>query len=370
MKRLLVVLLLVVVVLTTVGCKKDDTVNFGVIGPFTGSLSAYGEAVRKGVVLAVEEINANGGVLGKQVQLFAEDDEGDGAQALAAFGRLASKIDVLIGEVTSGNSKIIAAEAEENLTPMISPSATDAGVTLDRDYIFRACFLDPDQGVAMATFSAEDLEAEKVAVIYDNSDTYSTGVAEAYRTQALALGLDVALFDGGFRATNTDYSSLITTLNGLDVDCVFAPVYYQQASVFITQYRAAGHLEPVLGADGFDGIMTVSGVDASKINDVYFSNHYLSSDLENTKLQAFLAAYQVKYGEAANAFAALGYDAAYIAAAAVEAAGTTDSVAVKDALTTLAYVGVTGSFQFNESGNPEKGITIVKYVAGVMEKAN
>jgi branched-chain amino acid transport system substrate-binding protein len=101
MKRLLVVLLLVVVVLTTVGCKKDDTVNFGVIGPFTGSLSAYGEAVRKGVVLAVEEINANGGVLGKQVQLFAEDDEGDGAQALAAFGRLASKIDVLIGEVTS-----------------------------------------------------------------------------------------------------------------------------------------------------------------------------------------------------------------------------------------------------------------------------
>ncbi|MFA6627772.1 MAG: ABC transporter substrate-binding protein [Bacilli bacterium] len=369
MKKFFVLVMLLVVGSALVGCQKDDTIGFGVIGPFTGSLSSYGEAVRKGVVLAVEEINRDGGVLGKQVVLYDEDDEGEGAQALAAFGRIANKIDVLIGEVTSGNSKIIAAEAEDNHTPMISPSATDAAVTEDREYIFRACFLDPDQGIAMAKFSAEDLEATKVAVIYDTSDTYSKGVAEAYRGEALRVGLEVVMFDGGFRPADTDYSSLITTLNGLDVDVVFAPVYYEQASVFITQFRNSGNEIPVLGADGFDGIMTVSGVNPAKIDNVYFSNHYLASDLDNTRLQAFITAYQAKYEETPNAFSALGYDATYIAAAAIREAGNLDPIAIKDALTVLTYVGVTGSFQFNETGNPEKGITIVKYVQGVMEKA-
>lgn len=369
MKKLFVLIFVLVLGFTVVGCKKTDTVNFGVIGPFTGSLSTYGESVRKGVILAVEELNEAGGVLGKKVKLFSEDDEGDSAQALAAFGRLAHKIDVLIGEVTSGNSKVIAAEAEENKTPMITPSATDAGVTLDKEYIFRACFLDPDQGIAMAKFSKEDLTASKVAVVYDSSDTYSAGVAEAYKLEAVNQGLTVALYDGGFKATNTDYSSLVTNLNSLNVDLIFAPVYYEQAAVFITQLRNSGNQLPVLGADGFDGIMTVAGVEEAKINNVYFSNHYLSSDLENTKLQAFLAAYQAKYKEAPNSFAALGYDATYIAAQAIKEAGSTEALAVKNALASLAYVGVTGSFQFNSSGNPAKGITIVKYVNGKMEKA-
>lgn len=369
MKKLFSFLVLLVAALVFTACGKNDekeTVDFGMLGPFTGSLSQYGEPARKGVALAVEEINAAGGVLGKQVVLHDEDDEGDAQKALNAYNKLVDSIDFLIGEITSGTSEVIAAEAQKDGLPMLTPSATAAGVTLNRSYVFRVCFLDPDQGVSMANFAFETLKVTKVAVAYDNSDDYSKGVAAAFKAQAEANGMTVVFYDGGVVADSADYKALATKIKNSEAQAVFIPVYAGSIATLTKDVRAAGYTLPLLGADGWDGASTILAGedgegDVTPLNNTYFSNHYTADEV-NAK--AFVAAYKAKYGESPNAFAALGYDAAYLAKAAIEKAGTTDKAAVAAALAQVTYLGVTGEFTYNETGNPVKKIVICQYIDG------
>ena len=250
---------------------------------------------------------------------------------------------------------------------MLSPSATAAGVTLNRSYVFRVCFLDPDQGVSMANFAAETLKVTKVAVAYDNSDDYSKGVAASFKTQAEAKGLTVVFYDGGVVADAADYKALATKIKNSEAEAVFVPIYAGSVATLSKDVRAAGYTLPLLGADGWDGAATILAGegevkgDVTPLNNCYFSNHYAADD-ENAK--AFVAAYQAKYGETPNAFAALGYDAAYLAKAAIEKAGTADKAAVAAAMATVTYSGVTGQFTYNETGNPVKKIIICEYVDG------
>ncbi|MDD2492405.1 MAG: ABC transporter substrate-binding protein [Bacilli bacterium] len=369
MKKLFSFLVLLVAALVFTACGKNDekeTVDFGMLGPFTGSLSQYGEPARKGVALAVEEINAAGGILGKQVVLHDEDDEGDAQKALNAYNKLVDSIDFLIGEITSGTSEVIAAEAQKDGLPMLTPSATAAGVTLNRSYVFRVCFLDPDQGVSMANFASETLKVTKVAVAYDNSDDYSKGVAAAFKAQAEANGMTVVFYDGGVVADSADYKALATKIKNSDAQAVFIPVYAGSIATLTKDVRAAGYTLPLLGADGWDGASTILAGedgegDVTPLNNTYFSNHYAADEV-NAK--AFVAAYKAKYNETPNAFAALGYDAAYLAKAAIEKAGTTDKAAVAAALAQVTYLGVTGEFTYNETGNPVKKIVICQYIDG------
>lgn len=369
MKKLFSFLVLLVAALVFTACGKNDekeTVDFGMLGPFTGSLSQYGEPARKGVALAVEEINAAGGILGKQVVLHDEDDEGDAQKALNAYNKLVDSIDFLIGEITSGTSEVIAAEAQKDGLPMLTPSATAAGVTLNRSYVFRVCFLDPDQGVSMANFASETLKVTKVAVAYDNSDDYSKGVAAAFKAQAEANGMTVVFYDGGVVADSADYKALATKIKNSDAQAVFIPVYAGSIATLTKDVRAAGYTLPLLGADGWDGASTILAGedgegDVTPLNNTYFSNHYAADEV-NAK--AFVAAYKAKYNETPNAFAALGYDAAYLAKAAIEKAGTTDKAAVAAALAQVTYSGVTGEFTYNETGNPVKKIVICQYIDG------
>jgi branched-chain amino acid transport system substrate-binding protein len=369
MKKLFSFLVLLVAALVFTACGKNDekeTVDFGMLGPFTGSLSQYGEPARKGVALAVEEINAAGGILGKQVVLHDEDDEGDAQKALNAYNKLVDSIDFLIGEITSGTSEVIAAEAQKDGLPMLTPSATAAGVTLNRSYVFRVCFLDPDQGVSMANFASETLKVTKVAVAYDNSDDYSKGVAAAFKAQAEANGMTVVFYDGGVVADSADYKALATKIKNSDAQAVFIPVYAGSIATLTKDVRAAGYTLPLLGADGWDGASTILAGedgegDVTPLNNTYFSNHYAADEV-NAK--AFVAAYKAKYNETPNAFSALGYDAAYLAKAAIEKAGTTDKAAVAAALAQVTYSGVTGEFTYNETGNPVKKIVICQYIDG------
>jgi branched-chain amino acid transport system substrate-binding protein len=371
MKKLFSFLVLLVAAFVFTACGNKDgkeTIDFGMLGPFTGALSQYGEPSRKGVALAIEEINKAGGILGKQVVLHAEDDEGDAQKALNAYNKLVDSIDFLIGEITSGNTEVIAAEAQKDGLPMLTPSATAAGVTLNRSFVFRVCFLDPDQGVSMANFAADTLKVTKVAVAYDNSDDYSKGVAAAFKNQAEARGLTIVFYDGGVVANSADYKALATKIKNSEAQAVFIPIYAGSIATLTKDVRAAGYTLPLLGADGWDGASTILAGedgkgDVTPLNNSYFSNHYAADD-ENAK--AFVAAYKARYGESPNAFSALGYDAAYIAKAAIEKAGTTDKSAVVQALTTVTYSGVTGEFTYNETGNPVKKIVICEYVNGVV----
>ncbi|HKM29990.1 MAG TPA: ABC transporter substrate-binding protein [Bacilli bacterium] len=369
MKKLLSVLVLLVAALVFTACGKTEeekTVNFGMLGPFTGALSQYGEPARKGVALAVEEINKAGGVLGKQVVLHAEDDEGDAAKALNAYNKLVDSIDFLIGEITSGTSEVIAVEAQKDGLPMLSPSATAFGVTLNRSYVFRVCFLDPDQGVSMANFAAESLKIKKVAVAYDNGDDYSKGVAAAFKAQAEAKGLTVVFYDGGVVPDSSDYKALATKIKNSEAEAVFIPIYAGSVATLTKDVRAAGYTLPLLGADGWDGAQAILAGedgkgDVTPLNNCYFSSGFDAS-ADNAK--TFVAAYKAKYGEEPNTFAALGYDAAYLAKAAFEKAGTTDKAAVAAALAAVTYSGVTGDFTYNATGNPVKKILICEFING------
>lgn len=368
MKKLLSLLVVLFCAFSLVACggKNDDTVNIGMVGPFTGALATYGSTAKNGAMIAIEEINANGGILGKQIKVFVEDDQGEADQVLSAYNKVIDEIDFMFGEITSGNSEILAAQAQKDGVPTMSPSATAASVTQGRSYVFRTCFLDPDQGEAMAKFAKDTLKVASAVIVYDQSDDYSKGVAEAFKAKAENLGVTVKLYDGGLKAGESTYATLVETVKNADADCVFAPVYYEDVAVFAKELRAAGYTKPLLGADGYDGVLgQLAGTgDYSCVNNTFFSSHYSVSD---EKVQEFIAKYVEKYGEEPAVFAALGYDAIYMIKQAMEEAGSTDKEAVKDALAAIDFKGgLTGDIVFDDNNNPIKTICVNEYVDGKM----
>lgn len=368
MKKLLCLVIMLICAFAFAGCgeSEKDVVTFGILGPFTGTLQVYGSSVKEGALLAIEDLNANGGILGKEVVGIYEDDEGDSKQVISAYSRMADDIDFLIGEVTSGNTETIAAQINIDKMPTITPSATAAGVTKEREYMFRTCFLDPTQGETMAEFAKEKLNVSKVAVVYDNSDDYSKGVASAFVEKAKELGIEVKFNDGGLVAGDNDQRN--TIINKLkdnsEIDAIFAPIYYQDAALLAQGLRKAGNNLPLLGADGFDGILSqLAGTkDYSSANNVYFTNHYCSSE---ESMQEFITKYENKYGKTPTSFAALAYDSVMMAAQAMESAQTTDKETVKTTLQNGTYLGLlTGDIKFDANGDPIKTVYICKYVDG------
>lgn len=366
MKKVLSVLVMLLFAVCLFGCNggKDDTINLGVVGPFTGNLSTYGNNVKRGVEIAVEEINANGGILGKEVKLLVEDTQGDSKQVKNAYYRVADDAHFVVGEVTSGNSEILAAQAQEDKMPTITASATAASVTQGRDYVFRSCFLDPAQGTAMAKFAFNTVQAKTAVVVYDQADDYSKGVAEAFKVTAEELGIEVVEYNGGLTAGKSTYASLVQVVASKDADCVFAPVYYGDVAVFAKELRAEGYTKPLLGADGYDGVLgQLVAEDYGCVNNTYYSCHY---DPNDEKVKAFVAKYKEKYNEEPAAFALLAYDAVYLIKAAMEKAGTTEAATVVKALHEIDYKGgLTGDFKFDENNNPLKTITVCEFVDGV-----
>lgn len=369
MKKLISFVVVILCFFSLVGCKtkENDTINIGMVGPFTGNLSTYGNTAKNGAMIAIEEINANGGILGKQIKTFVEDDQGEADQVISAYDKIADNIDFLFGEITSGNSEILAIQAQKDKMPMMSPSATAASVTINRDYVFRTCFLDPDQGEAMASYAVEKLNAKTCGIVYDNSDDYSKGLAEAFEKKAKELNMEVVVYDGGLKSGSTaEVPSLVQTAIKDNPDCLFVPVYYEDAAVFAQELRKAGYDKPLLGGDGYDGVLGVlaSTNDYSAVNNTFFSSHYSVSD---QKVVDFINKYKAKYNEEPAVFAALGYDAIYMIKQAMEKAGSTDKQAVRDALAAIDFKGgLTGDIKFDANGDPIKTICINEYKDGKM----
>lgn len=365
-KKFLISLLLCVMLFSLASCGKKDTskIQLGLIGPFTGKYSTYGNAVKNGVALAVDQINEANGVLidskVKKINLVVEDDKGDAIEAVNAYNRLYKKIDFLIGDVTSDNAEAVASKSVKHNTPVLTPTATASSVTKDRNNVFRTCLLDPVQGSVMAKFAKNTLDAKRVVVMYDQSNNYSLGVASAFISYAEEIGLNVVKVIDGLTET-TEFATLVDLALAENPDCIFSPIYYEAAAVLIKEVRTddKGKTLPILGSDGFDGVLTKL-VNKKLVDNCYFSNHYFVGD-EEEKVANFVNAYRAKFNEDPNAFAALAYDSVFLMKAAMEKANSVDSQMIIDALKELHIDCVTGNIKFDLNGDPIKDIVICEY---------
>ena len=316
-----------------------STFKLGTIGPLTGDAAIYGQAVANGAKIAVDEINASGSAIKFEFQ--SEDDVADGETSVNAYNTLMDwGMQVMVGPTTTGASIAVAAKAAEERTFMLTPSASSTDVIAPGDNIFQVCFTDPNQGIASADYMAENMAGAKIAVIYRNDDAYSQGIRDTFVSQAKANNLDV-VYEGTFTAdTATDFSVQLTAAQSAGADTVFLPIYYQPASVILTQAAAMNYAPTFFGVDGMDGILTMEGFDTALAEGVMLLTPF-SADAPDERTQNFVKAYQAAYGEIPNQFAADAYDGVYIVKAALEAAGCTGDMTAADICEAL--VGVMSS---------------------------
>ena len=315
------------------------TFKLGTIGPLTGDAAIYGQAVANGAKIAVDEINAAGGAI--QFEFQSQDDVADGETSVNAYNKLMDwGMQVMVGPTTTGASIAVADKVYADRTIMLTPSASSPDVTAGKDNVFQVCFTDPNQGIASADYMAENMAGAKIAVIYRNDDAYSQGIRDTFVSQAKANNLDV-VYEGTFTAdTATDFSVQLTAAQAAGADTVFLPIYYQPASVILTQAAAMNYAPTFFGVDGMDGILTMEGFDTALAEGVMLLTPF-SADAPDERTQNFVKAYQAAYGETPNQFAADAYDGVYIVKAALEAAGCTGDMTAADICEAL--VGVMSS---------------------------
>lgn len=366
MKRIVALVLAAMLLLAMpiIGSADSETIRIGGLAPLTGNVAVYGVATQRGVDLYVEQINAAGGVLGKQVEMVWYDEKGDAAEAVNAYNRLVGDVVALIGDVTSKPTIAVAELAALDNMPMISATATAYDVTTPGENIFRACFLDPYQGNTMAVYATQKLGKKNAAVIYNIADDYSTGLAESFKSKFEELGGTVVAYEA-YGASDIDFKSQLTNIASKNPDVIFMPDYYNIVAMIAKQAREAGLDMTFLGADGWDGLLTVVD-DPSILDGCYFCNHY-STDDPDENVQNFLASYTEKYNETPVSFSALGYDAAKILLTAIETAGSTDAQAIVDAMAATDIDGVTGHITYDEHRDPQKDVAMITFEGGEMK---
>ena len=339
-----------------------DEIVIGGLAPLTGSVAQYGVAVDNAVKMAVDDINDKGGLLGKRIKYISYDEKGDPTEATNAYTRLVDqdKIVALIGDVTSAPCEAVAQQAARDKLPMITPSGTSEAITTYGENVFRACFIDPYQGQLMASYASKKLNAKTAAILFDNGDPYSSGIADAFEAAAKALGMTITNKEG-YASKSTDFNSQLTKIKAGNPDVLLLPVYYNDVVLIAKQAKDQGLTATLLGADGWDGVAAqLDAASADVVKNAYFCSQYSASS-SDPALQNFLKTYKEKYNEEPNMFAVLGYDAMQIMAAAIQKAGTTNSAAVIKALRETNYKGLTGTTTFDDKRNPVREAIITSF---------
>ena len=345
--------------------------KLGRSGPLTGDAAIYGNAVMNAIKIAVDEINAADGAVKFEFQ--PQDDEADGEKSVNAYNALKDwGVQVMAGTVTSGACITVAAKAYEDRVFMLTPSGSSPDILTGKDNVFQVCFTDPNQGIASADYMSEHYADAKVAVIYRNDDAYSQGIHDTFVSEAAAKGLEV-VYEGTFtKDTATDFSVQLGAAQAAGADMMFLPIYYQPASVILSQAKAMGYAPTFFGVDGMDGILAMPGFDTSLAEGVMLLTPFDATATDDATV-AFVKEYEARYGEAPNQFAADAYDAVYILAAALEKAGCTPDMSAADicealipVMTEISFDGLTGdAMTWSATGEVSKAPKAVVIEDGV-----
>lgn len=362
MKKFVGALSLAMAGLLVLGCsgKSEDVIKVGSIGPLSGPVAVYGVECKNGIELAVEEINAAGGVNGKMLKVVAEDDEGNPEKSVSAYKKLTTKdgIKLVIGSLTSGCTQAITQLAQAQKVLQIAPAATAPAITDAGNFIFRTCFIDPFQGTVGGKFSYDTLGSRKAAVLYDIGNDYSVGLTDNFVATFESLGGKIVAKES-YATGDKDFNAQLTKIKNAKPDVVYLPDYYGTVALIAKQLRAQGINTPIVGADGWDGMNNDNAGD--EVLNGFYSNHYATDSTEGA-VQKFVEAFQAKYNKVPNAFAALGYDSVYMLKDAIAAAGSADSEAVRDALEKTDGDYVTGHLTFDDKRNPIKSAVMLEVV--------
>ena len=378
--------LLILVAFTVAGCgggsapaaapakpAEAKDIKIGVVYELTGNTASFGTAANNGTKLAFKEINAAGGVLGKQITIVSADNKGEPSESANAMTKVISqdKVVAIVGFTTSSNGIAGSAVNEANKIPFVAAATTNPKVTVNeatgkaKPYTFRVCFIDPFQGTVGANFVLKELKLKKAVVMIDNSSDYSKGLAKFFK-EAYTKGGGVIAGEEAYLQKDKDFKAILTKIKSLSPEVIYLPGYYEEVGMIAKQAREMGITVPIVGGDGWDSPKLVEIGSAVGMNNTFFTNHYSPED-SSPASKKFVDAFKKEYGVMPDAMAVLGYDAAYVMADAIKRAGAADPAKIQAALAaTKDFPAVTGATTLNENHDAVKSAVIIEMKDGKM----
>ena len=366
-------LMTVILAASVAGCGSSSSkeIKIGLLNEMTGGNATIGTAAANGAKLAIKEINANGGLLGKQIKAVVADNKSEPSEAANAMTKLLTqdRVVAVTGTFSSSNAIAAASVAEANKSPYLVAGATNPKVTVDektktvKKYIYRVCFIDPFQGTVAANFAAKDLKVKKAAMLVDNSSDYSKGLAEFFEAALKKEGGEIVANEA-YLQKDTDFKATLTKIKSKGAEVLYVPGYYEEVGKIVKQAREMGITVPIIGADGWDSPKLVEIASVSALNNTYFTNHYSVEDT-SPKAQAFVDSYTKEYGQKPEALAVLGYDAVYVLADAIKRASSTDSAKIIEALAdTKDFPAISGVTTINKTHDADKNAVVIEMKDG------
>jgi branched-chain amino acid transport system substrate-binding protein len=348
-------------------CNKTSTdeILIGEYASLSGSEATFGQSAHNGLVLAVDEINSSGGLLGKKVKLITEDNQGKPSETQTVVQKLINrdKVVAIVGEVASSRSKAGAPICQAAKIPMVTPASTNPEVTTIGDYIFRVCFIDPFQATVMSKFAINSMKVNKVAVLIDQKNAYSTGLADNFRQVFTGMGGEI-VEEQKYSAGDKDFKAQLTSIKAKDPQAIFIPGYYTDVNLISIQAREIGLTCPLFGSDGWESEKLTEGKAKDALEGSFFSTH-VSADDPSPNVQNYIRKYKEKYSKEPDAMSFLAYDAGMILFDAIKRANSTEGELIKNELAkTTDYPGITGIITINEQRNAVKPAVVLEVKDG------
>ena len=348
-------------------CSKtgSDEILIGEFESLTGSEATFGQSSHNGLVLAVEEVNSSGGLLGKKIKLITEDNQGKPSETQTVVQKLINrdKVVAIIGEVASSRSKAGAPICQAAKIPMITPASTNPEVTTIGDYIFRVCFIDPFQATVMSKFAINSMKVKKIAILIDQKNAYSTGLADNFKQVFAGMGGEI-VEEQKYSAGDKDFKAQLTSIKAKNPEAIFIPGYYTDVNLISIQAREIGLTCPLFGSDGWESEKLTEGKAKDALEGSFFSTH-VSSDDPSPKIQEFIKKFKAKYNKEPDAMSFLAYDAGMILFDAIKKANSTEGEKIKNELAkTKDFPGVTGIITINEQRNAVKPAVVLEIKDG------
>lgn len=353
------------------GGASSNEIKIGVVYELTGNTASFGTSAANGAKLAFKEINAKGGVLGKQIQTVVADNKGEPSESSNAMTKVITqdKVVAVTGFTTSSNGIAASTVAEVNKIPFVAAATTNPKVTIDektgkaKDNVFRVCFIDPFQGTVGANFALNSLKAKNAAIMIDNSSDYSKGLSQFFK-EAFTKGGGAIVAEEAYLQKDQDFKTLLTKIKALNPEMIYVPGYYEEVGKIAKQARELGITVPIVGGDGWDSPKLVEIAGGEALTNTYFTNHYSVED-QSPASKTFVDAYTKEYGQAPDAMAVLGYDAAYVLVDAIKRANSAEPAKIREALAnTKDYQAVTGSLTLNDKHDAVKSAVIIEFKNG------